>query len=145
MPRSHLSTTTGEYVETYQLANGDHVPSTMVRVFKVDGSPVDVLGTDDGKLETYDEQQATDTLLYPPRALQYARDASDQMRVNVSAALPGGAATIGYVALRMFDSNGAYAPWYASGGGVATMDQREVYEQQTREEFNQQVGRWTFS
>lgn len=145
MPRSHLSTTTGEYVETYQLANGDHVPSTMVRVFKVDGTPVDVLGTDDGKLETYDEQQATDSLIYPLRALQYARDVNDQMRVNITGnPLPGGANTLGYVSLRMFDSNGAYVGWYNTGGAVS-MDQREVYEQQTRQEFNQQVARWTFS
>lgn len=83
--------------------------------------------------------------LHPQRALQYARDATDQLRVTLSgAALPVGTNTIGYVAPRMFDAAGTYQGWYNSTVWN-TVDQREAYGQQTRMEFQDKRARWTIT
>jgi hypothetical protein len=87
---------------------------------------------------------ATEVLmrLLPPRALQYARDQSDQMRVMIASAN-----TLSVQASRPFhqDSGGQQATWYSATPQVTTMDAREQYEQQTRMEFQQQRARWSFT
>jgi HPt (histidine-containing phosphotransfer) domain-containing protein len=77
----------------------------------------------------------------PMRALQYARDSVDRMRVVADA----GRLEVERYTRRPHESDyGGYPPWYGHGAQIS-MDPREQHREATLQSFRQQRGRWTFT
>lgn len=77
---------------------------------------------------------------FPPRALQYARDVSDQMRVVI-----GNEPTIAGLRYLQMWSGSTYANWYTNGG-PNSMDMRENQREMSQQTFNNvRNGRWVIT
>lgn len=77
------------------------------------------------------------SLLSPPRALQYARDSADRMRVSVDT----GTTTVGAVRWANYSIPAA---WYGDGA-PNSMDERELQREMTLQTFQGQRSRWTIT
>lgn len=75
--------------------------------------------------------------LFPMRALQYARDSSDRMRVSVDT----GSITINGVQWGTSNTG----PSFYGTGSPNSMDAREQERTQTQMRFQSQRGRWTLA
>lgn len=83
-------------------------------------------------------EQAVRQSIQAPRALQYARTASDQMRVNVDS---GTVNTLGVINMW---SSGNYASYYTSGG-LQSVDKRHQQAELANANFYAiRHNRWTF-
>lgn len=89
-----------------------------------------------------EDYQAMEADLFPTRALQYARDVSDRMRVAIDVSTD-----IGTLArLHGLGASGGYSTWYAQTGSPTSMDPRETQKEISVQTFNQVVAqRWVFS
>jgi hypothetical protein len=123
-PQSNTATRTrpdGAHVQQIILAE----PDTGNVYGITDGAPV------------FDPASARGQSLYPPRALQYARDTQDQMRVVVAS----GAA----MAVHQYWGNtNTWPTWYSTGSG-SSMDVREEQRERSLHTFQVQRNRWTFT
>ncbi len=89
-------------------------------------------------LDTQQAAQAHDQRMFPPRALQYARDNQDQMRVAVGS-MPNTTTVTSWGAAN------AYPLWYASGGPAA-VDARENQRELSQQTFNDvRRARWVIT
>lgn len=133
--RSQILTAPGEGpgIETIVLDSGIEIPTTVVKSLDPDDLPVELRATSDGRARVSSDE----AVRFPPRALQYARDVSDQMRV-----IPGGGSS-GVQFLQMWNSN-TYAPFNATGG-PNSVDARDKIREMSQQSFRQQRARWVFS
>lgn len=114
------------------------VPSTVVRgIGAISGDVADVLVDDDGSLRTRDVNTDHAAEMFPQRALQYARDANDAMRVSAT-----GTVATGGVQLWNY---GTYALWYGVTGSPNSMDAREQQRESTIQTFQGQRNRWSIT
>lgn len=90
--------------------------------------------------DTAAAQAQHDARMFPPRALQYARDPSDRMYVNV------GAAPTTVVTPTLGTTAGAPPVWYATQGSPNSIDAREVQREMSQQTFNDvRRARWVFT
>lgn len=80
--------------------------------------------------------------LQPPRALQYARDINDRMRVSIDAF------TVNGTVVPQFGNGSAHTPqaWYQTGSGFGADEPREHMKQRSEQTFNQvRTQRWVIT
>lgn len=135
----------GAALELLKLAGQNiYVPSSALRaVHDDDDAELGVVTqTPEGELIVKDAAQ---NMRLPPRALQYARDTVDRMRVSVDVmtALIAGTATIGNVALT-WGLRDTYPLWYTQGA-PGSMDARETQREMSLNTFQTQRSRWTIT
>lgn len=89
-----------------------------------------------------DELNQQNQLMPIQRALPYARDVSDQMRVNI-----GSSTTLSVQSSRAphLDSGGSNVTWYSATPQVTTMDAREQQRSMSRNNYILQRQKWTIS
>lgn len=114
------------------------VPYVVQRIkigFGDDGAYLDV--AQDNPLPVESEGDEERALLFPPRALQYARDTSERMRVSVDT----GAVNVN--SLLWGSANGN--PNSYSTGSPNALDAREIERTQSQLHFMQQRAKWSLT
>lgn len=86
-------------------------------------------------------------VLLPPRALQYARDAGDRMRVTLegSPVVPGVGANVNNGAVSLFSGNSNVPTTYYGTGGPNSMDTRELHQELCMQTFQAKRSKWAFT
>ncbi len=80
----------------------------------------------------------------PPRALLYARDVADRMRVVVDQSVALSVAGSVNANAILWGAANVYPAWYSTGA-PNSMDQRETQREMSRQTFQAQRARWTIT
>lgn len=140
MPRGSVNVSAGggPPLDIFTLDSGIIVPFTALRGMGVDGLPKDLAASVDGELRVAHGDEN------PPRALQYARDAGDRMRVIIDAAGATQPVSGSISSRTAWANNDGYTNWYSSGA-PASMDAREQQRELSMHTFMNQRARWTIT